>query len=96
MKLKHHNPLQCVVKQAMLCNYLITLSLGIGRVFALKPRVIISDESMASLDSIIKNGIFQFLTYDKNHRLGFMCNKDEFTKVLYTNFQFFDLKASNI
>ena len=37
--------------------------LGIGRVFALKPRVIIADEPVASLDSIIKNGILNSLSH---------------------------------
>ena len=53
--------------------------LGIGRVFALKPRVIIADEPVASLDSIIKNGIFQLFTYDDIHNLGFLLDNDEFT-----------------
>lgn len=53
--------------------------LGIGRVFALKPRVIIADEPVASLDSIIKNGIFQLFTYDSKHQLGFLVDGDEFT-----------------
>ena len=30
MKLKHHNLIQSVVKYTMLCNFLITLSLGLG------------------------------------------------------------------
>ena len=53
--------------------------LGIGRVFALKPRVIIADEPVASLDSIIKNGIFQLFTYDAKNQLGFLQNAEGFT-----------------
>ena len=53
--------------------------LGIGRVFALKPRIIIADEPVASLDSIIKNGIFQLFTYDDKHQLGFLDDRVGFT-----------------
>ena len=69
----------------LLCKKIKTLSggqqrrLGIGRVFALKPRVIIADEPVASLDSIIKNGIFQLFTYDYKHHLGYLLDEEEFT-----------------
>ena len=44
----------------------------IARALVVKPKMIIADEPVASLDSIIKNGIFQLFTYDAKNKLGFL------------------------
>jgi len=51
--------------------------LGIARILSSKPRVIVADEPVASLDAVVKNGIFKLLTWDVTKKLGFLRNSED-------------------
>jgi len=76
-----------LLKPLGLSNYLNTKAsslsggqlrrLGIARILSSKPRVIVADEPVASLDAVVKNGIFKLLTWDVTKNLGFLRNSED-------------------